>query len=127
MVDSIDVQALNGPKFQAALAGLAEDLRSGLRAQVEAMAKTTVAEAQARAPRRSGRLAGAHRVGGATGTNRVAMVVDTPYAPVQHWGWPAHGIARRLWLVGTWRGSAAVQQGFADSIQGVIDRRAGQT
>ena len=127
MTDGITLEAVNGAKFTGALSDLAADLRAGLGPQVEAMARTTIVEAQARAPRRTGRLAGAHRPGGARGPNRVVMAVDVPYAVVQHWGWPGHGIARRLWMVATWRTSPSVQNGFVAGVQGVVDRRAGQT
>lgn len=54
-----------------------------------------------RAPRRSGRLAGSVRPAGQA---RAAIVraggAKVPYAGVQEWGWPKHGITGRHYLTG---------------------------
>lgn len=62
-------------------------------------AETVEAEAERTAPRRSGALAGDHRV--SAGRTRSAVLVgrrSVPYAGVIHFGWPEHNIEPQPWL-----------------------------
>lgn len=58
-----------------------------------------VKEAQSRAPKVSGALAGSIRASNAKGGATVrAGRARVPYAAVQHWGWPGHNIEGTYYL-----------------------------
>src|SRR6516225_7563374 len=100
MADSYTATVTNAAAFDRALADMRHGL-ADLKAPLNDCAHQALVDAQAAAPRLTGRLAGAHRNLPAA-NNRVRLVVDTPYAAVIHWGWPGHDIRRRPWLVATW-------------------------
>lgn len=73
-----------------------------------AAAALVAAEAQARAPRRSGALAGSVRGNRAAGKAVVAAgKAKVPYAGPIHWGWPARGIPARPFIT---QAATATQQ-----------------
>lgn len=93
----------------------------------KAAADIVKAEAEPRAPRRTGRLAASVR---ASGTQSAAVVragrKAVPYAGPIHWGWPARNIAANPWIFeaaqrteSTWTRTylAAVEQ-IIDTIEG---------
>jgi hypothetical protein len=122
---NLEIRVTNAAAFNAALAqaraGLAEPA-----APLNAAARELTVAAAAAAPRRSGRLAGAHRALPATG-KRVAIVADTPYAAALHWGWPEHNIARRPWLVATWLRNPKPLEKAGEAIQAGLDKAAART
>jgi hypothetical protein len=125
MADGYDVEMTNLAAFSAAMAAIRRDVaepKDGL----NAAAAQAISDAQAAAPRLSGRLAGAHRALPAAGA-RVRLVVDTPYAAVIHWGWPGHGIRRQPWLVATWMRQRAPLDRMARALQSDIDKAAAKT
>jgi phage-related minor tail protein len=124
MADSFEVKVTNAAAFDAAIG----EIRAGLhepKDPLDAAARELVTVAAAAAPRASGRLAGSHRALPASG-NRVRVVADTPYAAVQHWGWPAHSIRRKPWLVATWLRDRRPLDKAAESVQAGIDKAAGR-
>ena len=82
-----------------------------------------VAEAAANAPRRTGRLAGSHRLLPRDGKS-VRVTNSAPYAAVIHWGWPGHDIRRQPWLVATWLRSSRPMDKASDGGPG-RDRQGG--
>ena len=123
--DGLTVRATNGPAFDAALSTMARDI-ADLQGPLAAAARELAAKASAAAPRRSGRLAGSHRVI-AAGPKKVRVVADTAYAAVIHWGWPGHGIKRQPWLVATWLRDPAPMDAAAEAVQADIDKAAART
>jgi hypothetical protein len=96
------------PDSTARVEGLDRLVRTLNKAQVDlsdlkdahaAVGRIVAADAQARAPRRTGRLAGSIR---ASRQARRAQVVaggaKVLYAPAIHWGWPSRGIAANPFL-----------------------------
>jgi hypothetical protein len=96
------------PDSTARVEGLDRLVRTLNKAQVDlsdlkdahaAVGRIVAADAQARAPRRTGRLAGSIR---ASRQARRAQVVAggarVPYANPIHWGWPSRGIAANPFL-----------------------------
>ncbi len=128
MADSgVELTWTNQAAFNAALKGLAAEL-GDLAAPVATVARTTVAHAAAAAPRRSGAMASAHRAGpGWHGKGSAGITVATAYAAPQHWGWRAHGIARKPWVVAFWRRDGAWPNKFSDDLQTIIDKEVAQT
>jgi hypothetical protein len=120
-----EVRVVNAAAFNNALAqaraGLAEP-----KAPLDAAARELAQAAAAAAPRRSGRLAGAHRALPSSG-KRVRILADTPYAAALHWGWPEHNIARRPWLVATWLRNPKPLERAGEAIQKDLDRAAART
>lgn len=125
MADGLTVEATNGAKFDAALARMAHDV-ADVSGPLGAAARELVAKASAAAPRRSGRLAGAHRAL-PDGPKRARVVADTPYAAVVHWGWPGHGIRRQPWLVATWLRDPGPLDKMTAEVQASIDKAAAAT
>jgi hypothetical protein len=125
MADNFTVEATNGPAFAAALDQITAGL-ANLGGPLEAAARELVAASAASAPRLSGRLAGSHRALPGSAKS-VRVTVDTPYAAVQHWGWPGHGIHRKPWVVATWLRNPAPLDKLTDSIQKNIDKAAAST
>jgi hypothetical protein len=123
---TFDVDWTNRAAFDAAMAGLAADL-SDLAAPVAACARSTVSAAAAMAPRRSGALANAHRAGPGWHKGAAGITVQSVYAAPQHWGWKAHGIARKPWIVAFWRRDAAWPNRFTDDLQAIIDKETART
>jgi hypothetical protein len=123
---TFSVDSPNLPAFNAALAGLAADL-SDLAAPVAAVARSTVTAAAAAAPRRSGAMASAHRAGPGPHKGSQLITVATVYAAPQHWGWRAHGIARRPWVVAFWRRDGGWPAKFNADLQAIIDKEAART
>jgi hypothetical protein len=127
MADStFEVTAPNLQAFDAALAGLAADL-SDLAAPTAAVARSTVVAAASAAPRLSGQLASAHRAGPGWHKGAAGITVATAYAAPQHWGWRAHGIARRPWIVAFWRRDGGWPAKFNEDLQAIIDKEAART
>jgi hypothetical protein len=127
MPDSaLEVRTPNLAAFNAALAGLAADL-GDLGAPVASVARSTVAAAAAASPRLSGAMAGAHRAGPGVHKGAAMITVATVYAAPQHWGWRAHGIARKPWIVGFWRRDAGWPAKFTQDLQAIIDKEAART
>lgn len=125
MSDGLTVEAKNGPAFQACL----DEIRAQVtepKAALSAAGAELIAEAAATAPRRTGRLAGAHRLLPRTGKS-VRVTVDTPYADPIHWGWPGHGIKRQPWLVATWLRSSRPMTKATETLQAGIDTAAAKT
>ena len=123
--DGLTVEATNGPAFDNAIARMAKDL-TDISGPLQAAARELAVKAQAAAPRRTGRLAGSHRVL-PDGTKKVRVEADTPYAAVIHWGWPGHGISRQPWLVATWLSDPAPLNSMTGEIQSNIDKAAAST
>jgi hypothetical protein len=121
-----DVTWTNQAAFDAALAGLAADL-GDLAAPVANVARTTVSAAAAAAPRRSGAMASAHRAGPGPHKGSQMITVATVYAAPQHWGWRAHGIARKPWIVAFWRRDGGWPAKFNGDLQAIIDKEAART
>jgi hypothetical protein len=124
MADGFEVKVTNAAAFAAALA----EIRAGLhepRQPLDAAARELVQVAAAAAPRATGHLAGSHRALPASG-NRIRIVAETPYAAPIHWGWPAHGIRRRPWIVATWLRDRRPLDKAAEAVQGDIDKAAGR-
>ena len=122
MADGITVEARNGPAFTAALAAIRDDIKEPTGA-LDVAGRELLSEAEAAAPRLTGRLAGAHRLLPAAG-RQVRLFADTPYAAVIHWGWPGHGIRRRPWLVATWLRSSRPVDKATEAVQADIDKHA---
>ena len=116
----------NVAAFSAALAGLAADL-GDLSVPIRDVANTTIAEAAAASPRRSGQMAASHRAGAGLHKGSALITVATVYAAPQHWGWRAHGIARKPWIVATFRRAASWPPKMVDDLQNIIDKQAAKT
>lgn len=85
-----------------------------LKAAWNRVGNIVVKEAQSRAPKVSGALAGSIRANNAKGGATVrAGSARVPYAAVQHWGWPRHGIEGSHYLT---EASEAKQQEVVDAI-----------
>jgi hypothetical protein len=125
MADDYTAEMVNAAAFDRALSAMRASLAEP-KQPLAAAAAQAVTDAQAAAPRLTGRLAGAHRALAPSG-QRVRLVVDTPYAAVIHWGWPAHGIRRQPWLVATWLRNPAPLDRMARAVQADIDREAAKT
>jgi hypothetical protein len=126
VADGVELTITNEAGFRSFLAGLVDHLRDA-RPQLDAVGAPLTADARAVAPEDTGRLAGAHS-GSYVGENRYRIVVDTPYAAAIHWGWPAHGIHRRPWIVATFRRNEdRYIDAMADAEQQALDREAGKT
>ncbi|HZZ55699.1 MAG TPA: HK97 gp10 family phage protein [Trebonia sp.] len=125
MADGLTVEATNGPAFQACLEEIRRDVAEPKEALAAAGAEL-VAEATANAPRRTGRLAGSHRLLPLTGKS-VRVTNAAPYAAVIHWGWPAHGIKRQPWLVATWLRSTRPMVKATEAVQATIDKASART
>ena len=123
--DGLTVEATNGPAFDAAINRMTKDL-TDLSGPLQAAGRELAVKAQAAAPRRTGRLAGSHRVL-PDGQKKVRVTADTPYAAVIHWGWPGHGISRQPWLVATWLRDPTPLNSMSESIQANIDKAAAST
>ena len=124
---TFEVDAPNLAAFDAAMAGLAADL-GDLGAPIAAVGRTTVTEAAAASPKLSGAMAASHRAGpGRHGKGSAMITVDRVYAAPQHWGWRAHGIARKPWVVAVWRRDASWPAKFVDDLQAIIDKEAART
>lgn len=122
-----DVTWTNRAAFEAMLAGLTADL-GDLGAPINQVARSTVSEAVAASPKRSGAMASAHRQGpGRHGKGSALITVGTVYAAPQHWGWRAHGIARKPWVVAVFRRDAGWRARFGDDLQHLIDKEAART
>lgn len=75
-----------------------------LKAAWNRVGNIVVKEAQSRAPKVSGALAGSIRANNAKGNATVkAGSARVPYAAVQHWGWPGHNIQATEYLTGAAR------------------------
>jgi hypothetical protein len=97
------------------------------RLALAAAAKELASKAAAAAPRLSGRLAGSHRATPAGEATRYRITADTPYAAVQHWGWPGHDIKRKPWIVATWLRDSGPLEAAAAAVQAAIDNAAART
>lgn len=75
----------------------AADAISDMKGATEKTATLIVADARARAPRRTGRLASS--ITGDVQPNQSLVGSDLVYAPVIHWGWPARNIEPEPFLV----------------------------
>ena len=125
MADDYTVEMTNAAAFHSALAAMRRDVAEP-KQPLAAAAAQAIADAQAAAPRLTGRLAGAHRALAPTGS-KVRLVVDTPYAAAIHWGWPAHSIRRQPWLVATWLRNPAPRDRMTRALQADLDREAAKT
>ena len=125
MADGFTVEATNGAKFAACLDQIRSETAEP-KAALDAAARQLVIAAAAAAPRRTGRLAGSHRVLPAAGKS-VRVTADTPYAAPIHWGWPGHGISRQPWLVATWLRDRRPMDKAVEAVQAGIDKAAAST
>ena len=125
MTDALEVRPTNGTAFLRALTDVGTSL-DRMDGPMAAVGQAVLAAARAGSPRRSGATAGAHRLE-AAGRRRVRIVVNTPYAAVVHWGWPAHGIRRQPWVVATFNRNRAWEARMGDAIQKDIDHAAART
>jgi hypothetical protein len=123
MGDGYTVEVTNQAAFDAAMAAAAAAV-ADTTAELVTAGRQTISAASP--PRRTGRMASSARVTQA-GPNRARMTVDTPYAAPIHWGWPAHGIRRQLWLVAEWLRNPAPLEGMGRAIQEKFDRAAART
>ena len=101
-----------------------EDGVADLKDANAAAAEIVAREAQARAPKRSGALAGTIRGNRAAGKAVVAAgKAKVPYAGPIHWGWPARGIPRRPFITDA---AAATQttwlEEYEQNLQRLADR-----
>jgi hypothetical protein len=126
MGDGIQVEITNRGAFDAALAEMRAEVKDP-RLALAAAAKELATRAGAAAPHASGRLAGSHRATPTGEGNRYRITVDTPYAAVQHWGWPGHDIKRKPWLVATWLRDSGPLTKAAEAVQAGIDKAAART
>ena len=125
MADGITVEARNGPAFTACIDAIARDVAEP-RDAVTAAGRELVTVAAAAAPRRTGRLAGSHRLVPAT-SKSVRVTVDAAYAAVIHWGWPGHNIHRQPWIVATWLRDRRPMDAATGAVQAGIDKAAART
>lgn len=123
--DGLTIRATNGPGFlhaMTAAVGAVGDMSGPMAAGGGILLAACIANA----PRGTGNLARAHRLAKA-GRNRLRLTVDTPYAAPLHWGWPAHGIKRRPWIVSTFNRNTAWLDRMEAAEQEALDRAAGAT
>jgi hypothetical protein len=125
MTDTYSADFVNLPAFVDALKTVRAST-ANLKGPLDACARQAVTDAVATAPRLTGRMAGAHRVTGQAG-NRVRITVDTPYAAAIHWGWTAHGIRRRPWVVATWQRNTAPLDKMGAALQADYDKATNAT
>lgn len=126
MADSVELRITNEAAFRSMLDGIVADLTEP-KAPMEAVGAGLLPASKAAAPHESGALEAAHS-GRYLGKGRWRLTVDTPYAAALHWGWPAHGIRRRPWVVATWlRNQEQYLGAMADATQAAIDREAAKT
>lgn len=123
---AISVESPNLAAFTAALAGMAAEL-GDLSGPIGDVARTTLTEAVAASPKASGAMAAAHRAGPGWHKGAAGITVATVYAAPQHWGWRAHGIARKPWIVATFRRAASWPSKMVDDLQNIIDKQAAKT
>ena len=123
MSDGVEIRATNGPAFLRALTQATQSV-GDMSGPLAAGATMLVAASVAASPRRTGRLAASHRMT-RIGRNRVRISVDTPYAAVVHWGWPAHGIRRQPWVVAVYQRDNAWETRMEDEQQAALDKAAG--
>jgi hypothetical protein len=93
------------------------------------VADMVAAEAEPKAPRRSGRLAGTMR---AAGTQSAAIVrvgrSSVPYAGPIHWGWEARGIKAQPWIAeAADREFEPAQQLYLQALEAIIATVEGTT
>jgi hypothetical protein len=87
------VEVRGAPELRRALKGMTAELRDLSRLH-KTVAEIVRAQMAQLAPRDSGALAASLR---ASGTRKSATVKSSlVYAPVQHYGWPGHGISATL-------------------------------
>ena len=125
MADGLTVEAKNGAAFQTCLDQIRKDVAEPSEA-LAAAGRELIAEAAANAPKRTGRLAGSHRLLPGTGKS-VRVTNSAPYAAAIHWGWPGHGIKRQPWMVATWLRSSKPMDKATETIQAGIDKAAART
>lgn len=126
MADGVSVEITNLAAFDAAMAEIHTSVKEP-RLALAAAAKELASKAAAAAPRLSGRLAGSHRAIPTGEATRYRVSVDTPYAAVQHWGWPGHDIKRKPWIVATWLRDSGPLTAAATALQAAIDKAAART
>jgi hypothetical protein len=120
------VRVYGGRELRRALKKAGADMRQLTDAH-RAASSIVAAEAAARAPRRSGALAGSVRAQATRTRGRVAVGgAAIPYAGPIHWGWPARHIAPSLFVTEaaavtepTW--VERYEQGIAEIVQKVND------
>jgi hypothetical protein len=125
MADSYTIQIANKAAFDSMLADVTATF-ADMREPLTAGARELLAEGQAAAPKRTGRLAASHQAL-AGERQRIRIVATAPYAAPIHWGWPGHGIRRQPWLTATWLRSPTPMGKITDTVQGKIDRAASRT
>lgn len=97
------VEVVGARKLRSTMKRAGQDL-SDLKAVHSKVAAFVADKAAARAPRRTGRLAGTVRGNRAAASSRVmAGRQSVPYAKVIHWGWPARNISAQPWIQDTAR------------------------
>jgi hypothetical protein len=125
MADSYSIDITNKAAFDAMLADVAATF-TDMREPLTAGARELLAEGQAAAPKRTGRLASSHQALGGE-DRRIRIVATAPYAAPIHWGYPRHGIRRQPWLTATWLRSPNPMAKITDTVQSKIDRAASRT
>lgn len=91
-----------------------------LKAAWNRVGNIVVKEAQSRAPKVSGALAGSIRANNAKGNSTVkAGSARVPYAAVQHFGWPARNITGTKYL---WEAGRAKQDEVVAAISDELDK-----
>jgi phage gpG-like protein len=99
----------------------AADAISDMKGATEKTATLIVADARARAPRRTGRLASS--ITGDVQPNQSLVGSDLVYAPVIHWGWPDRNIAPQPFLLEAAEGTETQWVGyFEDDITKAISK-----
>lgn len=125
---AVEVDGLRKLRAGLKAAGLTVDDLKAAHAEV---ARTVVAAAQARVPRRTGRLASSLRGSGQAGAAVVrAGAAAVPYAGPIHWGWPSRHITAQPFYLdamdasrSTWEGQyLSALENLIDSIEGVPGR-----
>jgi hypothetical protein len=118
--DALTVQVLGAPELRRALRGMRDELRDLSRLH-KTVAEIVRAQMANMAPRDSGQLAASLR---ASGTRKSATVKSTLiYAPVQHYGWAAHGISPTLFGDRAREASlGAVDAAYRSGIDDIIHR-----
>lgn len=113
------VEVDGGRRLRSTLRKAGSDLGE-LKAAHAAAAALVTAAAQARAPRRSGTLAGSVR---GSGTKTAAIVraggARVPYAQPIHWGWPARHITANPFIT---EAAQATEPAWADTYRREVDR-----
>lgn len=95
MTDAYQVTVQGDETLRRTLAAAADDLENLDQSE---NARLVQQRAQARAPKRSGRLARSV-VAKDLGKGTAAVLSDLVYAPVIHYGWAGHGISPQPFLV----------------------------